>query len=462
MHQQSVSLMLASTLSLYCTLLPAAALATGGGSSASNSGAPPAPPIAKVGWAGKTPPNFSPAYIASGLFGVRVSPSALARPGACVNCSSTLWGFNKPTTSCLVGGYVYNEPVGATDGQCAGQTGTSPAPFPFETEILVQGASWPKPASFQASVQGPDMDADPAVVTPLSQSLDMATGELSTTVKYGAKDGSWSIELAVLQFISQSVPSLGLQQITVTNRSAGLNITIVPKISTFGLPGTAVTSRLPRDAFNEGQPSVLQMRSNSGAQLAMQVQTTCLGADHADAPGKPLASPCISSHDSDSLTMQSFHAVVGDASHPEPAFGAVRQAHYGNYRGWVKLRAENQRVWRENWRSRVVISGPGVTSPDQAALDAGVFYLLSSAHTASRNGLPIDGYSCLEYGGRMFWDADLWMVPPLAVLSAPAAGAVMSFRGRTVEMAKRNAGLYGLQVKRLLPFVNRDTLVCSD
>ena len=76
---------------------------------------------------------------------------------------------------------MYNEPVGATDGQSAGQTGTSPAPFPFETEVLVQGANFS--ASFQASVQGPDMDADPSVVTPLSQSLDMETGELTTTVK---------------------------------------------------------------------------------------------------------------------------------------------------------------------------------------------------------------------------------------------------------------------------------------
>lgn len=431
-----------------CTLLavPATALAadrTGTG--------PPAPPIAKVGWAGKTPANFAPAYLASGLFGVRVPPSALARPGACENCSNTLWGFNNPTTSCLVGGYVYNEPIGATDGQSAGQTGTSPAPFPFETEVLVHGASFQ--ASFQATVQGPDMDADPAVVTPLSQTLDMETGELSTSVKFGAKDGSWSIELSVLQLISQSVPSLGLQQINVTNRTKGLNITIVPRITTYGLPGTAVTLGLPRDAFHAGEPSVLMMRSNSGAELAMQVQTTCLGADHADAKGKPLASPCISSHDSGSLTMQSFHAVVGDASHPEPAFGAVRQSHYGQYRGWEKLRAENQRVWRENWRSRVVISGPGVTLPDQEALDAAVFYLLSSAHTASRNGLPIDAYSCLEYGGRLFWDADLWMVPPLAVLSAPAAGAIMGFRGRTVEMAKRNAGLYGLQVHNTSPTI---------
>ena len=150
------------------------------------------------------------------------------------------------------------------------------------------------------------------------------------------------------------------------------------------------------------------MVSNSGARMAIQVQTSCSGADSADAKGKPLASPCISSKHpvglpAAPLMMQSFHAVVGDASHPEPAFGAVRTAHYGRYRGFDRLRSENARVWAENWQSRVVISGPGVTAADQTALDAGVFSLLSSTHTASRNGLPIDAFSCVEYGGRMFW-----------------------------------------------------------
>lgn len=46
---------------------------------------------------------------------------------------------------------------------------------------------------------------------------------------------SRSVELEVLQLVSQSVPSIGLQQITVTKRSAGVNITIVPMISTLGL-----------------------------------------------------------------------------------------------------------------------------------------------------------------------------------------------------------------------------------
>ena len=47
-----------------------------------------------------------------------------------------------------------------------------------------------------------------------------------------------------------------------------------------------------------------------------------------------------------------------------------------------------------------------------------MFYLLSSAHPASRNGLPIDGYSCLEYGGHMFWCARVFFTKLCARMSS--------------------------------------------
>ena len=45
----------------------------------------------------------------------------------------------------------------------------------------------------------------------------------------------------------------------------------------------------------------------------------------------------------------------------------------------------------------------------------------------------------------MFWDADTWMLPPLAVLAKDSGAAVARFRGKTVGMAKTNAALYGYQ-----------------
>ena len=83
--------------------------------------------------------------------------------------------------------------------------------------------------SFQRSVQGPSDGL--ATVVPLNQSLDMASGELTSHVRFGAQDGSWAVELEVVQLISQSVPALGLQQIIVTHRTPHLNISLVPSLT---------------------------------------------------------------------------------------------------------------------------------------------------------------------------------------------------------------------------------------
>ena len=352
-----------ATLTLACSMGAAAAELQGAG---------PALPGA-VGWngtlhGGLPMHNYAPAYLASGLFGIRVPPGALARPGACANCSRELWNFFAPTVSTMVGGYVYLEdtrqgPSADPDGQHNRQIGASPAPYPFETEVLVTTPGGVV-ASLQASIQGPDMRGDPSEVTPLSQSLDMATGELTTELRFGAKDGSWWVALTALQFIAQSVPSLALQTLTITSRHpTTLPVVLRPRITPTGLPGTPYTSTTPSDIFNEGTPNMLlAMRSNSGAEVAMCAATQCSSGAH-NIPMRPggvmpplVAEPCNST--SGESTMTSYIGVVSDASHPVPAAGALRSAHFGVYRGYGHLRTENRKVWAQRWRNRIVPRGP--------------------------------------------------------------------------------------------------------
>ena len=86
--------------------------------------------------------------------------------------------------------------------------------------------------------------ADPnTTVTPLAQSLSFANGELTTSVRFAAADGAWSLELEVLQLISQATPSVALQRLTLRQRSPpDLNVTIAPALSTFGTPVTLCCS----------------------------------------------------------------------------------------------------------------------------------------------------------------------------------------------------------------------------
>ena len=330
------------------------------------------------------------------------------------------------------------------------QAGTSPAPFPFETDVLVLAPDGRR-HSLQASVQRPENATgnSSAEVLPLSQSLDFATGELTTRIRFHGRKNKWSVELEVLQFVSQTVPSLGLQTVTVLRRQPPtLHVALLPRITMHGLPGMAFNDTTPRDLsqrYGKREPLVLAVRSNLGRSVAIAVITECSNASGANWSGPRISSQaCTSTENPSALSMTAFIGVVGDASHPDPVSGAIRSAQYGVYSSFAALRRANAQRWRENWSARVVVSGPLVAPADQLALDASVFYLLASASTASRSGLAIDGYSGLEYGGRIFWDTDLWNVPALALLSAPAAAAIEGFRSRTLDMARRNAGLYGI------------------
>jgi len=69
-----------------------------------------------------------------------------------------------------------------------------------------------------------------------------------------------------------------------------------------------------------------------------------------------VAEPCNST--SGESTMTSYIGVVSDASHPVPAAGALRSAHFGVYRGYGHLRTENRKVWAQRWRNRIVPRGP--------------------------------------------------------------------------------------------------------
>jgi trehalose/maltose hydrolase-like predicted phosphorylase len=305
-------------------------------------------------------------------------------------------------------------------------------------------------------------------LTPLSQSLDMATGELTTLLDLAPKvPATWSVRLTVLQWMDRTIPTLAMQRIvaTVAGSASPVNVTLQPNITTAGLPGTTYNDTTnPRNIFGGGVAYAIGIISNSGSKLGISVATVC-GDDGAPAPpSRPLEAPSCSSSGGGmssnvSVTMQSHIAYVSDQYHPDPVAAAVRQAHYGLFQTFDVLRANNRAVWNDTWRSRVVALGPGVRTQDQAALDAAVFYLTSSVHSGGVNGLPIGGHSCLEYGDRMFWDADTWMLPPLAALDNAAGAAVAGFRGRTVGMARKNAAMYEITI-HFIDFIFLQSGVC--
>lgn len=93
--------------------------------------------------------------------------------------------------------------------------------------------------------------------------------------------------------------------------------------------------------------------------------------------------------------------------------------------GYEALRKKTTDTWASRWRTDIEIDGP---IEDQQAVRSFLFYLRSAIDP--RGGMSISpmGLSSDIYNGHVFWDADVWVFPALALLDPAAAAAVASYR----------------------------------
>ena len=97
--------------------------------------------------------------------------------------------------------------------------------------------------------------------------------------------------------------------------------------------------------------------------------------------------------------------------------------------------------WPKLWQtSDVVIQGD---SEAQQVTHANLFYLLSSTYPGSDHSIPPMGLSSSIYGGHIFWDAEVWMMPALIVQHPDYAKSIIDYRFKTLGQAKKNAKMHG-------------------
>ncbi len=97
--------------------------------------------------------------------------------------------------------------------------------------------------------------------------------------------------------------------------------------------------------------------------------------------------------------------------------------------------------WPKLWQtSDIAITG----DPEaQQVTHANLFYLLSSTYPGSDHSIPPMGLSSDIYGGHIFWDAEVWMMPALIVQHPDYAKSIIDYRFKTLGQAKKNARLHG-------------------
>ena len=356
--------------------------------------------------------------------------------------------------------------VGATPSMMAGLYEEAPADVPR----IVTVPAWNAIEIFNGDRWLETKAADDGSVSAYRQVLDMKTGTARTSYHWAL--GSKRMSVRVETFVSRADP-----------RVAAVRLTLAPQYSgrlrvRFALVGWPPPRRLPLATLEKAErdwkpadiwyPGHMLIGSRSatqvpgGAQLSMTSTpegrpNTTLAQAGAITWSKDLPVLSVETRaEGDTARVEiafegsrgrsyTFTQLVSNASSvdaPEPLQRAARQALMARARGYEALAADNARAWRRRWQTDIEITGDPQL---QRVVRSMLFYLLCSADSATRLGIPPMGLSDAGYYGHIFWDSDTWMFPSLLATHPDVALSLVSFRARTLPAAQANARQNGYQ-----------------
>jgi trehalose/maltose hydrolase-like predicted phosphorylase len=301
------------------------------------------------------------------------------------------------------------------------------------------------------------------------QVLDMRSGTARTS--YHWVNGSKRISVRLQTLVSRADPHLAISRLRLTPQYTGrlgVRFAIVGQPPPHRLPLATLEKADPKwqpsDIWYPGYMIVHSRgasRMSNGARLSMisvpAGRTTTL-AQASDirwpsALGNPTVRT-IAAGDT-ALVELTFDATRGRnysfvqvtsalAAEPEPELlsRAARMAESAGSRGFSALAQANADAWNRRWKSDIQLDG----DPElQRVVRSMLFYLLCSADSGTRMGIPPMGLSSGGYYGHVFWDSDTWMFPSLLATHPDVAHSLVSFRARTLPAAQANAHANGFQ-----------------
>ncbi|MGD9701973.1 MAG: glycosyl hydrolase family 65 protein [Acidimicrobiia bacterium] len=114
--------------------------------------------------------------------------------------------------------------------------------------------------------------------------------------------------------------------------------------------------------------------------------------------------------------------------------------------GFDRLLAEHREAWAQKWAdAHVAIEGD---ADSELAARFALFHLLSATPDDGDVAVGARGLTGTAYGGHVFWDADVFVLPVLAAVRPAAARAMLEYRIRRLPAARATAEAEGLRGAR--------------
>lgn len=292
-----------------------------------------------------------------------------------------------------------------------------------------------------------DQAPDAATIHDYRQTLDLRDGMLRTTYDWATGANVTAIE--VTAFVSRADPELAAIRLRLVPRYAGRFLVRFaihewpePKRRPFARLDSLETSLTLADMWYPGHIQVTAHDAWSCAGRALGGTTAIAIAQHVSSDAIPIPQDATEvTFDASAGVPVTFTKVVSlaiarDGSDPRSrARAALRRAVR-----YDALLAAHVAAWHRLWKSDVLVEGDAAL---QRVVHAMIFYLLSSVRDGSAGSIAPMGLSGAGYYGHIFWDADTWMFPVLAVLHPELGRSIVDFRTRTLDAARRNAAANG-------------------
>lgn len=312
--------------------------------------------------------DFYPALIANGMIGIRPERDPV-KAGVC-----TVPGF-------------------ITKAQWGTETQTM-APYPFTGKILFGNRDITETSS------------------PVSQELNMDTGELVSVCDYDAGNGE-TVRIRSVLTALRKIPTLLFIKLDICCPDTdSVSVELFPEFT--GNSGVCEIRKTLDDA--DCYTTYLCETPLTGLGITVAQKRTA---------GEVLAVACM---------IPGFY-------NPMPDVESRRIASFAVMQGLDTLLGKNEDEWSRLWESAPVIDGPGWA---QKASDEAYFYLISSTHRCSGLGVACYAQSNpYNLQGQVFWDMDFYTMPALMLLQPDSAKAMARYRIACLDSAKKLADIFG-------------------
>lgn len=262
------------------------------------------------------------------------------------------------------------------------------------------------------------------------QTLDMSTGTATTVYDIPGLEVSCSMTAL------RSMPFATMASLEVkATDNVTVQVTNTPRI-----PASLTDSRTTRRLFTAGHID-RQLQRSEGTYNDGEDAMVCSFAFVAE--GWRQSSPStvsIELRKGQTATLWALASTICTADFADPWNESERQVLYAISNGQKNLISRHRAAWDALWTSDIEIDG----NPElQAQTTAALYSLYSASLPGSGRSIAPMGLTSTHYYGHIFWDADTWMLPVMAVLNPEIARDMVQYRINTLPQARKRATAHG-------------------